>query len=99
MGLIGFLDWAGLVLVLFAEAGALACGSLVVLAVGGAMRKVWMECCLELWGGMIEKMGMERLLKGFVPWGCGVKTTEEMVKRSYGGGDCDVLCTQAVSSC
>lgn len=48
MGLIGFLDWAGLVLVLFAEAGAFMSGPLVVLVVGGAMRKLWMECCLEL---------------------------------------------------
>lgn len=39
MGLMGFLESAGLVLGLFAEVGALGCWSLVVLVVGGAIRK------------------------------------------------------------
>lgn len=39
MRLMGFLESAGLVLGLFAEVGALVCWSLVVLVVGGAIRK------------------------------------------------------------
>ncbi len=37
MGLVGFLESAGLVLWLLAEVGALVCWSFVVFAVGGAM--------------------------------------------------------------
>jgi len=61
MGLIGFLDSAGLVLWWFAEVGALGCWSLVVLAVGGAMID---GMFLEAVGGKSCEYGKGEMVRG-----------------------------------
>ena len=61
MGLVGFLESAGLVLGLFAEVGALGCWSLVVLTVGGAMMDVMF---LEAVGGKSCEDGKGKMVRG-----------------------------------
>ncbi len=61
MGLIGFLEPAGLVLWFFAEVGALGCWSFVVFAVGGAMIDVMF---LEAMGGNSCEDGKGEMVRG-----------------------------------